>query len=52
MPALAIGAIIAGVASVGVVAATAGLAAVTLATFAVPALITLGVGILSRAFCT
>ena len=50
MPAVAVGAIVTGAVSVGVVAATAGFAAVTLATFAVPAAITLGVGLLSRAF--
>ena len=50
MPAFAVGAIVTGAVSVGVVAATSGFAAVTLATFAVPAAITLGVGLLSRAF--
>ena len=50
MPALALGALLTGAISVGVTAATAGIAAVTLATFAVPAAITLGVGIISRAF--
>ena len=49
MPAVAVGAIVTGAISVGVTAATAGFAAVTLATFAVPAAITLGVGLLSRA---
>ena len=49
MPVLALGAIVTGAVSVGVTAATAGLAAVTLSTFAVPAAITLGVGLLSRA---
>ena len=42
-------ALITGAISAGVVAATAGIAAVTLATFATPALITLGVGIITRA---
>ena len=50
MPAFAVGAIVTGAVSVGVVAATSGFAAVTLATFAVPAAITLGVGLLSKAF--
>ena len=49
MPVFAVGAILTGAISVGVTAATAGLAAVTLATFAVPAAITLGVGLISRA---
>ena len=50
MPAFAVGAIVTGAVSVGVTAATAGFAAVTLATFAVPAAITLGVGLLAKAF--
>ena len=50
MPAVAVGAVLTGAVSVGVVAATSGLAAVTLATFAVPAAISLGVGLLARAF--
>ena len=50
MPALAVGALVTGAISVGVTAATAGFAAVTLATFAIPAAITLGVGLLTRAF--
>ena len=50
MAAAVIPAILTGAVSVGVVAATAGLAAVTLATFAVPAAISLGVGLLARAF--
>ena len=49
MPAIAVGALVTGAISVGVTAATAGFAAVTLATFAVPAAITLGVGLISRA---
>ena len=49
MPILAVGALVTGAISVGVTAATAGFAAVTLATFATPALITLGVGLISRA---
>ena len=49
MPAVAIGAIVTGGIAVGVTAATAGFAAVTLATFAIPAAITLGVGLLTRA---
>ena len=49
MPAVAIGALFTGAIAVGVTAATAGIAAVTLATFAVPAAITLGVGLISRA---
>ena len=49
MPAIAVGALLTGAISVGVTAATAGIAAVTLATFATPALITLGVGLISRA---
>ena len=50
MPGFALGALLTGAVSVGVVAATAGIAAVTLATFAVPAAISLGVGLLVRAF--
>ena len=42
-------ALITGAIAAGVTAVTAGVAAVTLATFATPALITLGVGIISRA---
>ena len=49
MPAFAVGALITGAVSVGVVAATSGFAAVTLATFAVPAAISLGAGLLTRA---
>ena len=49
MPVLALGALITGAVAVGVTAATAGLAAVTLSTFAVPAAVTLGVGLISRA---
>ena len=49
MPIFAVAAI-AGAVSVAVAAATAGIAAVTLATFAVPAAISLGVGLLVRAF--
>ena len=49
MPGAAIGALLTGAISVGVTAATAGIAAVTLSTFAVPALITLGVGLITRA---
>ena len=49
MPQIAVGALLTGAISVGVTAATAGIAAVTLATFAVPAAITLGVGLISRA---
>ena len=49
MPQFAVGALLTGAISVGVTAATAGIAAVTLATFAVPAVITLGVGLISRA---
>ena len=49
MPAVAVGAVLTGGISVGVTAATAGFAAVTLATFATPALITLGVGLITRA---
>ena len=49
MPVFALSAIITGAVAVGVTAATAGFAAVTLATFAVPAAITLGVGVLTRA---
>ena len=50
MPGAALGAVLTGAVSVGVVAATSGLAAVTLATFAIPAAISLGVGLLVRAF--
>ena len=50
MPAFAVGAIVTGAVSVGVVAATSGFAAVTLATFAIPAAISLGAGLLARAF--
>ena len=49
MPAAAVGALITGAVSVGVVAATSGFAAVTLATFAIPAAISLGAGLLTRA---
>ena len=50
MPAVVVGAIVAGGAAVVATAATAGFAAVTLATFAVPAAIALGTGLISRAF--
>ena len=50
MPAVFLGALVAGAASVAVTALTAGIAAVTLATFAIPAAISLGVGLLARAF--
>ena len=49
MPGAFVGAVVTGGISVGVTAATAGFAAVTLSTFAVPALITLGVGVITRA---
>ena len=48
MPSAVIGALVAGAAALGAAAATG--AAITLATFAVPAAITLGVGIVARAF--
>ena len=50
MPAAAVGAIAAGAASVAATAITSGFAAVTLATFAVPAAIALGTGLIARAF--
>ena len=50
MPAVAVGAIVAGGAAVAATALTSGFAAVTLATFAVPAAITLGTGLIARAF--
>ena len=50
MPVFALSAIITGAVAVGVTAATAGFAAVTLSTFAIPAAVTLGVGVISRAF--
>ena len=50
MPAVAVGAIAAGAASVAATAITSGFAAVTLATFAVPAAIALGTGLIARAF--
>ena len=48
MPIFAVAAL-AGVTAVAVTAATAGLAAVTLSTFAVPAVVSLGVGLITRA---
>ena len=50
MPAAAVGALAAGAASVAATAITSGFAAVTLATFAVPAAIALGTGLIARAF--
>ena len=50
MPAVAVGAVVAGGAAVAATALTSGFAAVTLATFAVPAAIALGTGLIARAF--
>ena len=50
MPSLVVGALLTGAISAGVTAAVTGIAAVTLATFAIPAAITLAVGLISRAF--
>ena len=50
MPSIVVGALLTGAISAGVTAVVSGIAAVTLATFAIPAAITLGVGLISRAF--